>query len=120
MLKIALTGATGFIGQALLNHLTAQGFYVKALYRPSSASPNKTINSDSVEWIAGALEDEGSLHTLVTDVDVVVHCAGAVRGATLEHFKKINTAGVKRLLQAAVEHQVPNGDLPPPFDVRRA
>ena len=105
MTTIALTGATGFIGQVLLKHLTNQGFYVKALYRPGSSSPNKTINS--VEWIAGALEDEGSLRTLVTDVDVVVHCAGAVRGATLEHFKKINTAGVERLLQVAVEQGVP-------------
>lgn len=105
MLKIALTGATGFIGQTLLNQLTDQGFYVKALYRPSSSPPNKTINS--VEWIAGSLEDEASLRILVTNVDVVVHCAGAVRGATLEHFKKVNTTGVQRLLQAAVEQGVP-------------
>ena len=105
MTKIALTGATGFIGRVLLNHLTHQGFYVKALYRPGSSSPGKTI--DSVEWIAGSLEDVGSLRTLVADVDVVIHCAGAVRGATLEHFKRINTAGVKQLVQSAVAQGVP-------------
>ncbi|MCD6187287.1 MAG: NAD-dependent epimerase/dehydratase family protein, partial [Desulfuromusa sp.] len=43
----------------------------------------------------------------VTNVDVIVHCAGAVRGATLKQFKKINVEGVERLLQAAVEQGVP-------------
>ena len=105
MVTIALTGATGFIGQVLLKHLTEQGFYVNALVRPGSSSPNKAI--DSVEWITGSLEDKDSLRTLVANVDVVVHCAGAVRGATLEHFKKINTAGVEQLLQVAVEQGVP-------------
>jgi len=103
---IALTGATGFIGQALLKKLTDQGFRIKALYRPDSSSlPPKAINS--VEWLAGNLEDADSLRNLVTHVDVIVHCAGVVRGATLEQFKKINAEGVERLLQAAIEQGVP-------------
>ncbi len=105
MTRIALTGATGFIGQVFLRHLTDQGFCVKALYRPGSSFHPKAINS--VEWIPGTLEDEGSLRALVANVDVVVHCAGVVRGITLEDFKKVNTAGVKRLLQVAVEQKVP-------------
>jgi len=103
---IALTGATGFIGRVLLKYLTDQGSRVKALYRPGSSSlPPKAIAS--VEWVAGNLEDADSLRALVTNVDAIVHCAGAVRGATLEQFKKINVEGVERLLQAAVEQGVP-------------
>jgi nucleoside-diphosphate-sugar epimerase len=101
---VALTGATGFIGSVLLKHLLSHGFRVKALYRPSSCHPPNP--TDAIEWIAGNLENTDSLRALVSNVDVVVHCAGAVRGTTLEEFKKINTEGVKRLLEAAVEQKV--------------
>jgi nucleoside-diphosphate-sugar epimerase len=38
----------------------------------------------------------------------VVHCAGAVRGASAEQFNQVNVAGVARLVQAARElHPVP-------------
>jgi len=104
VVTVALTGATGFIGGVLLKHLSDHGFRVKALYRPSSFSPPNPTNS--VEWLAGDLDDAESLRVLVTDVDIVVHCAGAVRGTTLEQFKKINTAGVERLLEVAVEQKV--------------
>lgn len=104
MKTIALTGATGFIGRVLLQHLTDQGYFVKALHRQGSSLPPKPVNS--VKWISGALEDTDSLRTLVTDVDSVVHCAGAVRGITLEDFQKINTAGVRQLLQVAVDQGV--------------
>ncbi len=105
MVTVALTGATGFIGSVLLKYLSNQGFRVKALYRPGPSPPPHPI--DSIEWLAGNLEDVNSLRSLVTDVDVVVHCAGAVRGRTLEHFKKINIEGVERLLQVAIEKRVP-------------
>jgi nucleoside-diphosphate-sugar epimerase len=38
----------------------------------------------------------------------VVHCAGAVRGATQAHFDRLNVDGVARLVRAAVEqHPLP-------------
>ena len=104
MATIALTGATGFIGRVLLKYLTAQGYQIKALHRQSSSPPPKTVNS--VEWIAGKLEDTDSLRTLVADVDCVIHCAGVVRGITLDDFQKTNTTGVKQLLQVTVEQRV--------------
>lgn len=105
MLTVAITGATGFIGSVLLRHLVEQGFNVKALYRPASTPHPDQI--DSVQWQAGALDNIESLRALVAGVDSVVHCAGAVRGTSLEQFKKTNTAGVTHLLEAAVEQQVP-------------
>lgn len=104
MITVALTGATGFIGRVLLRHLVAQGFQVKALYRPASnSSPTPT---NSVQWQAGDLADQMSLRTFVAGADAVVHCAGAVRGTTLQQFKQSNTEGVARLLQAVTEQKV--------------
>jgi len=81
-----------------------QGFQVRALYRPSSnSSPTPT---NSVRWQAGDLADKDSLRAFVAGADAVVHCAGAVRGTTLQQFKKINTEGVTRLLEVATEQKV--------------
>ncbi|WP_306478388.1 NAD(P)-dependent oxidoreductase [Methyloversatilis sp.] len=95
MPTVALTGATGFIGGVLLRHLVAQGVQVRALSRQRSEP------ADGVTWIAGSLEDEASLARLVTGADAVIHCAGAVRGATEEAFVRTNVDGSRRLMAAA-------------------
>jgi nucleoside-diphosphate-sugar epimerase len=75
------------------------------LYRPASASPPHT--AATVQWQAGNLDDVASLRALVAGADAVVHCAGAVRGTTLEQFKRVNAEGVARLLEAATQQRVP-------------
>ena len=94
---LALTGATGFIGVALLRKLTNAGWQVRALHR--SAVP--AARSGSVEWIHGSLEDMLSLRRLTRGVAAVVHCAGAIRGATAAEFRRVNVEGVVRLAQVA-------------------
>jgi nucleoside-diphosphate-sugar epimerase len=89
----------------LLKHLVAQGFRVKALYRPAYAF--RTALTDSVQWQAGDLDDSESLRALVGGADAIVHCAGAVRGTSLKQFEETNVAGVANLLEAAVEQKVP-------------
>jgi nucleoside-diphosphate-sugar epimerase len=48
-----------------------------------------------------------SLRLLVAKTDAIVHCAGAVRGATPQQFARINSESVARLLQVAEEQKVP-------------
>jgi nucleoside-diphosphate-sugar epimerase len=95
---IALTGATGFIGSALVKRLGAEGFAVRALYRGSSAS--LPIQSPNIQWILGQLDEPVSLERLVQGSDTVIHCAGAVRGLKRRHFERVNTEGVARMVQA--------------------
>ncbi len=104
MTTVALTGATGFIGRVLVRHLVDQNILVKALYRPSSGLPNPVA---SVDWQPGSLDDLDSLRCLVAGSDAIVHCAGAVRGISLEQFSRVNEAGVANLLEASVREQVP-------------
>ena len=96
---IALTGATGFIGSAVLNRLRSAGFQVRALYREASAA--KRIQDPNVRWVPGRLDDADSLRQLLSGADTVIHLAGVVRGAEWQHFKKVNTDGVARMVQAA-------------------
>jgi 2-alkyl-3-oxoalkanoate reductase len=101
---IALTGATGFVGAAVARRLTATGREIRALVRP--ASIHKRPSELSAKWIEGDLHDVESLGRLVEGADAVIHCAGAVRGATRAQFDRVNVDGVSRMVQAAI-HQKP-------------
>jgi len=98
MKTIAITGATGFIGRRICNCLLDAGHRVRALVR----NPNRArdLLPDAVELVEGSLADAARLSELVSGVDAVVHCAGAVRGATREQFDRVNVAGIRTLLQA--------------------
>jgi nucleoside-diphosphate-sugar epimerase len=95
---IAVTGATGFIGQAICKRLTEAGYHVCTLVRARSKTtlPESTM----LTRVTGSLEDTGSLETLVEKAAAVVHCAGAVRGANQQQFDRVNVEGVRRLLRA--------------------
>jgi len=95
---IAVTGATGFIGQSICCRLIASGYAVRALVRNPRAA-NLPSLSDA-EIIAGDLANAASLGNLVAGADAVIHCAGAVRGATQEQFDHVNVSGTKNLLHA--------------------
>jgi len=96
---VALTGATGFVGAALARRLTAAGHRIKTLIRPTSE--HKRPAGVAATWIQGDLEDLASLRRLVDGADAVIHCAGAVRGASREQFNRVNADGLARLAQAA-------------------
>ncbi len=96
---VALTGATGFIGAALLAHLVDGGWRVRALCRPRAARVPPQL--PGVEWLSGDLDDSPALNALVAGTDAVIHCAGAVRGARRVDFDRVNVHGTDRLARAA-------------------
>lgn len=98
---MALTGSTGFIGTALLRRLTQAGWRVRALCRkiPSGSLPRDA--GGAVDWVIGRLEDSESLYRLVRGAELVVNCAGAIRGACADDFRRVNVEGVARLVYAA-------------------
>jgi nucleoside-diphosphate-sugar epimerase len=96
---VAVTGATGFIGRALLNRLTVSGWGVRALTR--RASPK--MDYSSVKWIPGDLDDTRALRHMVEGAEVVIHCAGAVKGKSWDDFFHTNVIGTKNILQAISE-----------------
>ena len=96
---VALTGATGFIGGALARELPRLGWQVRALVRPSSNVAQ--LRELGLEPVQGDLEELDGLTRLVDGAYAVIHCAGAVRGATRAHFNRVNGEGVARLVQVA-------------------
>ncbi|MDJ0891442.1 MAG: SDR family NAD(P)-dependent oxidoreductase [Gammaproteobacteria bacterium] len=94
-----MTGATGFIGAAVARLLAEHGWQIRALTRKSSTLDR--LGTTSVERVMGSLEDESALRNLLTGVQAVVHCAGAVRGASRADFDQVNVAGLLSLVRAA-------------------
>ena len=101
-LRVAVTGATGFIGTHLLGRLRRDGVSVRALTRTSRPSVGEQLT-----WVDGDLVRGTGIDRLVDGVDAVLHCAGAVRGARPDDFDRINVDGTRRLVDAATRAGVP-------------
>ena len=95
--QVALTGATGFIGQNLLTALDKSGYRTRALTRKPRPG------SGSVSWINGDLNNSQALDELVEGCTAVIHCAGTVRGNSLEDFLEVNLRGTENLLAAVAK-----------------
>lgn len=93
-MKIAVTGGTGFVGQAVLDVLAANGAEVKALAR--------TVPQDrpDVTWVGGNLSDAAALDRLVADVDAVIHIAGLTNTPDLAEFEAANVSGTESVIAA--------------------
>jgi nucleoside-diphosphate-sugar epimerase len=98
-MRVALTGATGFVGRKTLERLLDAGHEVKALARRPDVLP---INDRCVA-IKGDLADENALAALVQGADVVLHVAGAVSAPTRADFFRTNVEGSKRVAEAALD-----------------
>ncbi|GAB4348892.1 MAG: NAD-dependent epimerase/dehydratase family protein [Immundisolibacter sp.] len=95
---VAITGATGFIGAAVARRLAGAGWRVRLLARPGSLGRLPLMAG--AQPVIGELTDPSTMRRLVQGVQAVVHCAGAVRGATRADFERVNVDAVAILLDA--------------------
>lgn len=100
-MKIAITGGTGFVGQALIDRADADGVLVQALARKPQAG------RDGIEWIAGDLADRDALARLVKGVEAVIHVAGLTNAPNPAAFEAANVAGTLAVIEAARAAGVP-------------
>ena len=99
--RVALTGATGFVGGNLLAALTKRNISIRALTR------RRSPHSSSVHWVRGDLGDARALGELVHNCTALIHCAGAVRGNSAEEFLETNLNGARRLIEQAMDMPKP-------------
>src|SRR5205807_1245246 len=109
-MRIAMTGATGFLGRYLVQQLAQAGHQLRCWYRPSSDRSGFDEAAKAIEWLPGMLGDQGATHQLMQGVDAVVHAAlewqrsngsRASGQDDFEHFLEANLLGSLRLFQAA-------------------
>ncbi len=106
---IAVTGASGFIGRYIVNHLIEQGHTCRCWSRRDSDRSGFNATNGQIDWLIGQLDDPSSMTQLVSGVDAVVH--GALdhdgnwgRGLPdLAKFVRVNIGGSVRLIEAALD-----------------
>lgn len=101
MTLLAITGATGFVGQALLDRALADGAHVRALVRRDQP-PRK-----GVTWVKGDLADARALSRLMKGAEAVIHVAGVVNAPDSAGFEHGNVAGTLSVVEAARKAGVP-------------
>ena len=95
-MKIALTGATGFVGRVVAARLLAEGHKVSALVR----SPETAQRLGNAELVHGDLHNADALGRLVDGADTVIHVAGAIAAPNRIAFFAANEAGVRNIVSA--------------------
>jgi nucleoside-diphosphate-sugar epimerase len=93
---IALTGATGFVGQSLLDEAVAAGYNVRALTRREQEP------RENVTWVRGELRDTASLSELTRGAEAILHVAGVVSAPDAAGYEAGNVAGTLNVIETAV------------------
>jgi nucleoside-diphosphate-sugar epimerase len=91
---IAITGATGFVGSAVLDEALAEGHQVRALARRDQTA------RAGVEWVRGDLGDTAALAVLVEGADAVIHVAGLTNTPDPATFEAANVTGTANVIAA--------------------
>ncbi len=104
-MKILITGATGFIGQHLVDHLLEDGYSISATVR--SEADAKSLNLRGIDTIQIDLLLANNLESLIRGYDCVIHCAAYVGfWGPKSLYQNINIQLTKRLLEAATQSGV--------------
>src|SRR2546430_7121715 len=96
---IALTGATGFIGQCLLRELPRRGYRLRVLLRRPSMVPLEAASA-----VVGDLAKPQNMAAALADADAVIHSAGiahAMSGLPEDDYRILNTEATVALARAA-------------------
>ena len=102
---ILVTGGTGFIGRALIRHLSESGHPVRALLRPSPVSP-RLPRGVPVEAAVSGINDPRGLRSAMVGVDTIYHLAGGEWRGAHASLLEIDIRGTQSLVQAARESGV--------------
>ena len=106
-MKIAITGATGFLGRYILRWLVREGHFCRCWKRFNSDISGLENLGGKLEWVEGDLGDEGSQKRLLRGVDAVIHAAlarpkglqfRASHGKDLMEFLHLNLMGSLSLI----------------------
>jgi nucleoside-diphosphate-sugar epimerase len=98
---ILVTGASGFIGLALVRALADGDEPVRALVRSTTGADvvRSAVPARTVEFVHGDLDDHASLRRAVAGCELVYHLAGAYRGSA-EELHRSHADGTRNLLRA--------------------
>jgi len=101
-MRALVTGASGFLGSAVLRRLVESGFEVRALVRP--ASDRRNLEGIRCEIVHGDLTDENSLVAALKGCETLFHVAADYRlwVPNPSAIYRTNVEGTRNLMLAAI------------------
>jgi len=107
-MRVALTGATGYVGSYVIRALLRRGHTPRCLVRgpgpaPAAQDTDLAVQDDAIEIASGDVTDPGSLDGAFADCDAVIHLVGIIeekraKGVT---FERLHVGGTRHVVEAA-------------------
>ena len=104
MHNLLVTGANGFVGQALCALAVRRGFHIKGAVRTACNLP---LGAEQI--VVGSIDGDTIWADALQGVDVIVHLAARVHvmkdssADPLAEFRKVNVAGTENLARQAAQ-----------------
>src|SRR3989442_7414091 len=99
-MKVLITGATGLLGDHLLQALQQRGEQIRALVLPAENA--EKLIAQGVEVVRGDVTDADTLAPAVKDIEIIIHLAGMMGvERPLADYRLVNVTGSGNLYQAA-------------------
>ncbi|MBK7642039.1 MAG: NAD-dependent epimerase/dehydratase family protein [Planctomycetes bacterium] len=100
-MKIAITGATGFLGRYMVEGMAAMGHDLRLLVRPGRRDAAPRTAGREHELHEGDLTDKGSMEGFLAGIDLLLHLASAHDHFTEAQMRAVNIQGTEVLLDEA-------------------
>ena len=105
-MKIALFGASGFVGSYILDSIIEKEFEPSVLVR--EGSENKLSQPEKCRIVTGDIQNEQAINETINSADCIIYNIGIIRqfpkqGIT---FEELHFEGAKRTIDSAVKQNV--------------
>ena len=104
-MRVAITGATGYVGFDIVRKLLRRDHEVRALVRRRERAG--ALHDLGVELVAGSLADDAAMRSLVEGVDAVIHLVGIIVAKGGQSFESVHIRGTEAVLNAAQRARAP-------------
>jgi uncharacterized protein YbjT (DUF2867 family) len=101
ILRVFVTGGTGFVGQYVVKTLLEHGHEAVLLVRQNNAPQNQAPPLPSSSFVEGDIHRRETLTRGVSGCDAVIHLVGIIREVGKDTFRTVHYEGTRNVVDAA-------------------